>query len=419
MLRLSTLPEWLCYIQTLQKKTIQLGLSRVQRVLQAIGVTRFPCPVITVAGTNGKGSTVRMLEAAYHRADYKVATFTSPALFAFNEMIRINETPLSDEGIIEAFQRITQIAGHEELTPFEFHTIAALLIFSECPLDVIVLEVGLGGRLDAVNTIDADVAVITSISLDHTEYLGNTREAIGREKAGILRAHKPAVIGDLDMPASIKEVATEVGAPLYRIGSAFSFERDQNEWHWYSTLSSLPHLPVPALLLQNVSCAMMVIALLNERLPVTTDVIRLTLQEVSLIGRQQVIEGPITQIVDVSHNPASIAMLAAFLHEHTISGKTLAVFSMLADKDIKACIDAIKGEIDEWWIAELQDKRATDLSTLSHLLENARVNFQRADSIQLAYASALQHAKEGDRVVVFGSFHTVREALIDPVSGYS
>lgn len=407
---LSTLPEWLCYLRSLHKEQIHLGLERVQHVLKALHIARFSCPVITVAGTNGKGSTVRGLEAIYHRAGYKVATFTSPPLFSYNEQIRINEVPVDDHCIINAFSRITQIEGFESLTPFEFQTIAALLIFSANPLDVIILEVGLGGRLDAVNAIDADIAVITSISLDHTEWLGTTRNAIAYEKAGIFRAGIPAVIGENDIPESIYQVASERHSTLYRQNVEFSFQQHDQTWTWSWDDLTLFDLPQPSLLLQNMSTVLMVAMLLQDRLPVSEECLRETLKEVRLPGRIEVEKGPITHIFDVSHNPASVALLSTFLHAHPIRGKTIAVFSMLSDKDIQESIRCIHMEIDEWWIAPLNDPRAAAVDVISELLKNQAAVYHIADSIKTAYQEANNHSKIGDRIIIFGSFHTVKEA---------
>jgi len=407
-MKLSTLQDWLSYLQA--KQVIKLGLDRVQRVLSNLTI-QFICPIITVAGTNGKGSTVKVLEAIYHRAGFNVASFTSPMLLTFNEQIRINEIPLDDASIMRAFEVISESEGADELTPFEFQTVTALYLFSQRPIDVMILEVGLGGRLDAVNAIDADVAVITSISLDHTEYLGKTREAIGYEKAGIMRQGRPAVIGEIDIPDSVIRKASEVGAILYRQGIEFSYARDDVTWHWQSALCSLSDLPIPSLFLQNVSSALMTVTLLNDSLPVSDQVVRDALKNVTLDGRIQVMAGDVTRIFDVSHNPASVALLAQYLREHPISGKTYAVFSMLSDKDIAASIDVVRAEIDEWWVAELEDKRAMSVHDLSDALGLAGVMFYCAESIKSAYDTAWQRATIGDRVVIFGSFHTVAEVL--------
>lgn len=410
-MRFSTLPEWLDFLQSLHAQPINLGLERVRHVLTKLGITSFHCPVVTVAGTNGKGSTVRGLEAIFHRAKYRVATFTSPPLFSYNEQIRINEKPLDDLSICKAFDVIAQVEGCELLTPFEFQTIAALYIFSTAPLDVIVLEVGLGGRLDAVNAIDADIAVITSISLDHTEWLGNTRHAIAFEKAGIMRTGKPAVIGETDIPESIEQVASERGAILYRQNVEFSFKRHDLDWEWRSANKSLIALPQPSLSLQNMSTVLMVTTLLSDSLPVSDEVIREVLADVTLPGRIQVVRDPITCIFDVSHNPASVALLAQYLRDHPISGKTFAVFSMFADKDISESIASIHQTIDEWWIAPLQDKRAATLEKMSTILSKQDALFHQTESIKTAYHLVRDRSGMSDRIVVFGSFHTVKEAL--------
>lgn len=408
-MRFSTLQAWLDFLQSLHSKPIQLGLERVTRVLKALHITGFGCPVVTVAGTNGKGSTVRGIEAIFHQAGYHVASFTSPFLFSYNEQIRIAATPVHDDIIMRAFDAITQVDGYQALTPFEFQTIAALFIFHHLKLDLIILEVGLGGRLDAVNAIDPDIAVITSIDLDHMAWLGHTRDAIAYEKAGIMRSKQPAVIGESAIPESLYAVAREKGAMLYRQGIEFSFETHDQGWNWKGDAKSLIGLPRPSLLLQNMSTVLMVVQLLSEQLPVTEAIIRQVLREVTLIGRIQVVPGDVTTIFDVSHNPASVAQLAHYLREHPIAGKTIAVFSMLADKDIADSIKQIASQVDEWWIAPLQDPRAASIDMIGSALFDVGETFQVCDTLFRAYEVARASAGRDDRLVVFGSFHTVKE----------
>lgn len=412
MKHLSTLSEWVSWVEKIHSTEIELGLERVKTIGNRLQLLHPPCPVITVGGTNGKGSTVGSLEAIYLASGYQAGAFTSPYLFRLNEEIRINGQPVSDEDLCRAFSQIENARSGISLTPFEFYTLAALLIFQERKLDVIILEVGLGGRLDAVNIIDADIAVVTNIDIDHVKFLGGTRELIAVEKAGIFRSQKPAICGDPNPPATLTERAEEIGARLFCQGRDFSYEAGKADWSWHSQHKQYSALPYNSLLLQNMSTALMAVSLLQARLPVADQAVRQGLQNIRLTGRIQTIPGPVPEIYDVSHNPQAVGLLSERLKSTPVAGKTLAVFSMLADKDIQQCVQLISSQIDAWYVAPLRDKRAAAREKLEEIFSQADArSVQFFPSIQDAYDHASGAAQTGDRVVVFGSFHTVADVL--------
>lgn len=406
----NSLPSWLNYIASLHSQEIVLGLERVKVVLECLGWTAAPPPVMTVGGTNGKGSCVATLERIYQEAGYRVGAFTSPILYRHNELLRIQGCETADTLFCEAYEKIESHRADLLLTPFEYHTLAVLDILHRQNLDVWILEVGLGGRLDAVNVIDADVSIVTSIGIDHVEFLGGTRESIGFEKAGIFRSHRPAVCGDFDPPLSLQDYAKKVEAPFYCQGQAFSFTEGETSWNWRGQKSIYSGLPYSQLAPQNISTAFMAIELLQERLPVSKTAIYKAIQKLSLPGRIEIREGPVTEIHDVAHNPAAVAHLAKHLKQHPASGKTRAIFSMLADKDLIGSLREIKNQIDEWYVAPLLVKRGASLESL-------RIGFQTAEidtvffyeSLSQAEKAARGVAQENDRLLFFGSFHTVSE----------
>jgi dihydrofolate synthase/folylpolyglutamate synthase len=409
-MHLKDLAEWLDWIQKIHFKSIDLGLLRALEVGKRLNVLTPSCAVIAVAGTNGKGSTVAGLEAIYGEAGYCVAAFTSPYLFRFNEQFRLSGKEVSDEAIKEAFERVENARGDISLTSFEFYTLAAFDIFSRANVDVCILEVGLGGRLDAVNIMDADIAIVTSIDLDHVALLGNTREKIAHEKAGIFRAGKPAISGDFNPPGTLKEDANTIGAPLFLQGQQFAFEDEELTWNWWSEKLRFNGLPKPRLLLQNMSTVLMAIELLQSRLPVKREAIENGLKKVKLPGRIQVVEGEIPHVYDVSHNPAAVLLLSDYLKKHPVLGKTHAVFSMLGDKDINETIRIIQEDIDQWYVAEIANERRATLNELKqHFLRCDIDSVLWFDSMKEASGRANQEAVKGDRVLVFGSFHTVAE----------
>ena len=410
---LRNLADWLAYIASLHPEEIELGLERVRRARQRLAINPS-CPIIIIAGTNGKGSCAAGLTSIYRAAGYAVGTFTSPYLFTFNEQVSINGQPVTDEALCSAFRKVGEACMGIELTTFEFLTLAALLIFTGQPLDVLILEVGLGGRLDAVNVMDADVAIVTSIAIDHVDWLGATRELIGKEKAGIFRSARPAICGDQDPPHSLVAYAEQIGAVLYRQGREFSYAEEKSSWSFSSHTQKKAYqaLPLTSLATQNMSTVLMAVTLLQPQLPVSEKTLRHALAHIHLPGRIQIIEGEVQKIYDVSHNPASVQHLATRLQSMPHQGKTFAVFSMLADKDISASIDAIKSVIDEWHIAPLPQtiKRSANIEQLKAAFHGSEIIHIHA-SVEEAFFAAGQRATRGDRIVVFGSFHTVAALL--------
>lgn len=405
------LKEWLCRLQSLHAVDMDLSLERVREVAERLDLLKPTATVITVGGTNGKGSCVAALEAFYMAEGYKVGAFTSPALFRHNEYVRVQRVNATDEQFCQAFEKIDAARGDITLTLFEFNALAAFIIFQAAELDVWILEVGLGGRFDAVNVIDADVALVASIGIDHVDWLGDTREKIAYEKAGIFRSDKPAVCGDFEPPVTLTDYAQEIGTALYCQNQHFGFECEESTWNWWSEQTRLENLPLTALALQNMSTSLMAIELLQEKLPVKPDTIRQALAQITLPGRIQVVPGDVTKIYDVSHNPAAAEFLATWLRNNECQGKTYAVFSMLADKDIVQTIWIMKDLIDEWFTAPLAGPRAASTSMMEYCFRKANVhsaNFYL--SIADAHTAAIAKARPMDRIVVFGSFHTVAEA---------
>ena len=415
-MRFQTLPDWLRWQEQLHPKSIDLGLSRVHEVWRRMHSEDFACPVITVGGTNGKGSCVAILQAIYHEAGYAVGSYTSPHLWRYNERICINGEPVSDDAICEAFARVDTARQDTSLTYFEFGTLAALDIFKQQPLDVIILEVGLGGRLDAVNIIDADVALITSIDIDHAQWLGSDRESIAREKAGILRGKNVGVVVDPDPPASLVAYAQSLGNRLLRWGKEFNTRQDEGSWSWHSAASHRVGLPRPALTgehqLRNAAGVIMAIETLQPRLPVMQAHLRLGLLSVRLPGRFQLEPGDVTHIYDVAHNPAAAQQLASTLKTAHMTGALHAVFSALADKDIAGIVAPLCTLVKHWYIAPLSAQRGAGLQTIEESVRSGCPQAQIAPFPDLAqaYAAANQQAVPGDTVLVYGSFYTVAQS---------
>jgi dihydrofolate synthase/folylpolyglutamate synthase len=380
------------------------------------------CPVITVGGTNGKGSTCAMLDAIYRHAGYRVGQYTSPHLLRFNERVRIAGNEAEDETLVAAFARVEQARTASDpptpLTYFEFSTLAALHVFAGARLDVLVLEVGLGGRLDAVNVIDADVAVVTAIDIDHVDYLGPTREDIGREKAGIFRAGNPAFCGDIDPPRSLVAHAAAVGAPLWRIGHEYAYRAMGTQWSYRGPGGSRYGLPIPALRgayqLANAATALAATDAARERLPVSAGAVRGGLVGVELAGRFQVLPGRPTTVLDVAHNPQAARAFAATLGDMGFHPRTIAVFAMLADKDIDGVVAAVAPRVDAWFVAPLPGPRGASAVRIAHAIEDAGVSAQSIHTfgdVQQAFAAAQERANEADRIAAFGSFLTVAAVL--------
>jgi dihydrofolate synthase / folylpolyglutamate synthase len=405
-----SLTEWLDWIKTLHTQEIDLGLERVFEVARRLDVLNPNVSIVTVGGTNGKGSCVAALSAIYLAAGYRIGAFTSPFLFHFNEQVQIQGMAAKDDDFCAAFDQVFAACGEITLTPFEWTTLAAFIMFKTAKLDIWILEVGLGGRYDAVNILDADVALIASISLDHTDWLGHTREMIAYQKAGIFRANKPAVCGDIDPPQSLLDEPVE---KLYCQMKQFGFECAGNGWNWWSEKDRLEQLPRPKLALQNISTVLMAIELLQKKRPVPRTAIFEGLKNVHLSGRIQVIPGDVAVIYDVSHNPASAQLLAEYLQQHPCVGQTTAVFSMLADKDVVSTLNVIKALVGSWEIAPLHVARGASGDFLMRCFFDAGIVMARLhESIEKAFAKAKQAAQKGDRIVVFGSFHTVAKAAV-------
>ena len=409
------LAGWLAYIEQQHPQSIALGLERVGRVRDLMGLAPA-VPVITVAGTNGKGSTCAMLEAILAAAGYRVGLYTSPHLMRYNERVRIAGREAGDAALVSAFARVeaarTESDGDTRLTYFEFGTLAAVDLFLRSAVDVLVLEVGMGGRLDAVNAFDADCAIVTSVGLDHMDYLGATREAIGYEKAGIFRAGKPAVLADPAAPASVLAHAQAIGARLLRIGQDFGYQTQGDRWSYWGPAGRKSGLAYPALhggiQLQNASAALAALETLCERLPVSMRDLRQGLAAVELPGRFQLLPGRPALVLDVGHNPQAAAVLAQNLSELGSCSGTSAVFGMLRDKDIAGVVRLLAKHIDRWFVCTLPPPRGAPASQLAQALRQAGVDAVREfENPAQAYAAACSGAAENDRIVVFGSFHTV------------
>ncbi len=413
-MKFNTLDAWLDWQSNLHPSEIELGLDRVSEVWQKMQPGRLTPVVITVAGTNGKGSCIAFLDATLRAAGYQVGCYTSPHLTRYNERVRVAGEEASDSQLCDAFTKVDVARGETPLTYFEFGTLAALDIFADAQLDVIVLEVGLGGRLDAVNIIDPDVAVITTIDMDHTDWLGDTKEQIGAEKAGILRQQIPLVFGDPNIPQSVVDAAEALQAPLWLCDRDYGFQRLENGWNWQSRTKSRHALPFPYLRggfqLKNASTALMVLELVTSRLPLDQRAVRIGLQEAALPGRFQLLGRDPVTVLDVGHNVQAMQTLSDNLSDLFCSGRTLAVFSMLSDKMIGDSIDAIKSRVDEWYVGALPTPRSESPGALTELLVSAGVKQEQVHSfvdIPAAMRAAQGEAGESDRILVFGSFYTV------------
>lgn len=400
----SPLASWLYYLEHLHSQAIELGLERVRSVATRLDLLK-PAPyVFTVAGTNGKGTTCRTLEAILIAQGYRVGVYSSPHLIRYTERVRIQGEELPESAHCQAFSLIEKGRGDTSLTYFEFGTLSAFQLFKQANLDVVILEVGLGGRLDATNIVDCDIAVITSIALDHMDWLGNDRESIGREKAGIFRGTKPAVVGEPDMPQSIADVADSLKAPLYRRGNEWSFEVESSgeRWQWQAGPQVFKNLPLPNVPLPNAATALA--ALNYSSLNVGKDAIYQGLLEASLPGRFQIIGQSPMRILDVAHNPHAAAYLAQRLAAlPNRGGKVYAVVGMLADKDIEGTLALLKPLVDIWYCAPLEGPRGAKAEQLAQYLTESRVFLD----VKQAWQQALLDADSHDTIIVCGSFHTV------------
>jgi dihydrofolate synthase/folylpolyglutamate synthase len=414
-----SLEQWLAYQAQVHPQAIDLGLERLREVLERLHWRQPKLPVITIAGTNGKGSVSAYCAAILRAAGFRVGTFTSPHLRDYRERIRVHDRLARPQELEEVFERIEIARGSVALTFFEFNALAALLIFEAEGLDAWVLEIGMGGRLDAVNVVEPDVAVVTSIGLDHQEYLGDTLEAIAREKAGIFRSGKPAVIGGREPSLALEEAARSLDAPLKRLAIEYNFIREGDGWRYRGTRWDLPHLPAPALLgdiqFTNAATAIAALEEISPRLKIPATAIARGLADVELPGRfQWVAPGRSSPgwVLDVAHNPDAARVLARNLKSSPVAGQTLAVCGILADKDAKQIASVLSPCIDAWWCASLDGARGRsgqDLATT--IADEVAGKVSAADSVGAACAAAWNAAGASDRIVVFGSFHTVGPAL--------
>jgi len=415
---MKTLDDWLAHCEQLHPKTIDMGLDRVRAVAERMGL-RFDCPVFTVAGTNGKGSTCAMLEAILTQAGFRTGLFTSPHLVRFEERCRIRGQNVDASDLVAAFARVESARAEISLTYFEFTTLAILDTLARAGLDAVILEVGLGGRLDAVNIIDTDCAIITSIDIDHAELLGDTREKIGFEKAGILRTGRPAIVSDPVPPQSVIDRATEIGADLWLLGRDFNYSGDKQQWAWAGRGRRYAGLAYPALRganqLINASGVLAALTAMRQQLPVTAQAVRNGLALVDLPGRFQVVPGQPALVLDVAHNPHSVAALALNLDAMGFYPTTHAVFGAMADKDLTPMLQRMDPLVDRWYFTDLPTPRAASGAALQAAWQAVT---KRTDAVSAVFSTPLDalhaaaaKAQAADRIVVFGSFYTVGGVL--------
>jgi dihydrofolate synthase/folylpolyglutamate synthase len=419
----NSLADWLHYLESIHTRSIDLGLERVAEVARRLEL-QLDAVKIVVGGTNGKGSTCAMLEAILLAAGYRVGLYTSPHLIDFTERARINGDVVADTAFTAQFAAIEAVRREISLTYFEYTTLAVFLLFAQAKLDVIVLEVGLGGRLDAVNIVDADCAIVTSVDLDHMDWLGDTREKIGFEKAHIFRAGKPAICSDPVPPQSLLDYADSIGAELWLFGRDFNYSGDRQQWGFGGRNQRRSGLAYPALRganqLLNASAALAALESLRDRLPVPQQAVRLGLSQATLPGRFQILPGQPAVILDVAHNPHAAAVLAQNLDNMSFHPYTYAVFGMLNDKDIGGVVAKMGERVDHWLCAGLEGPRGTDAATLAERVKAGLPPLKSgADAATIevfpnpaaAFTAARERAGEGDRIVVFGSFATVAAVL--------
>lgn len=419
-----TLDAWLAHIEALHPKSIAMGLDRVQTVVNSLALKPI-IPIITIAGTNGKGSTCAMLEAIYNEAGYRVGCYTSPHLVRYNERVRVNGHSVKDADLCKAFAEVEAARGEVALTYFEMGTLAAVWHFVQSALNVVILEVGMGGRLDAVNVFEPSCAIVTSIDLDHMEYLGDTREKIGFEKAGIYRSAKVAICGDENPPNSLIDYAAQIGANLQLINRDFRGKKSADGWQYEANnihlnlpniQLNLPNLALHGdFQLNNAASVVCAVQHLNDVLPVLPTSIDAALRAVTLMGRfHQVRSNPLI-IVDVAHNPQAAKSLAHNLQNTPCAGRTLAVFAMLADKDIEGVIDALVPHISAWYLADIHNVRGAKAEYLQQKLQQELLDqatpINLFENVSIALQAACKDVAKNDRIIVFGSFYTVAEAI--------
>jgi len=418
-LRFKTVTEWLTWQEGLNPKEIELGLNRVLQVKQCLDLAQLDFKVLTVAGTNGKGSSVAILSSILNVAGYRVGAYTSPHLIRYNERITINDQEISDQELCCAFEQVDQARGDIPLTYFEFGTLAALVYFKNvAKLDVVILEVGLGGRLDAVNAFEPNIALITTIDIDHTDWLGDTRESIAKEKAGILRKNIPLVYNELNPPQALLREVERLAVNAYYYGVDYKYDKTANGWTWTGPDNITNNLVKPSLMGEiqylNASGALMVLTLLKDKFVVSQDAINQGLKKPILAGRYQVIHQKYDHIFDVAHNVQSAAALVKTLSQDNCNGQTHAIFAMLSDKDMAGVIDELKSEIDLWHVPQLNAQRAASVSTITEIISSIVPGATKVNayaSVSETYTQVLNMMQENDRIVIFGSFYVVAGVL--------
>jgi dihydrofolate synthase/folylpolyglutamate synthase len=417
MPRFNSLPDWLDWQETLHPRKIDPGLERVTMVAERLQLLQPDFAVITVAGTNGKGSSVALLESVLLAAGYRTGAYTSPHLQRYNERIRLQGKEVDDASLCSAFACVDEARGDDTLSYFEFGTLAALALFSRASLDIVVLEVGMGGRLDAVNVLENDAALITSIDIDHSAWLGADRESIGREKAGILRALRPAVCSDPHPPSSIVHRAHELEAHWFCLGQQFNYQSTDSDWCWQGVNSVLDGLPLPSLVgrhqLNNAAGVLMVLESLAGVYPVTRTAIEHGLQSVTLPGRCQIQAGEVELVFDVAHNTDSAECLSQVLRNRPVAGANRVVLAMLDDKDICGFTAVFEPLVDDWYLATLDGERGLTAHELQERMCPTGVDrkLHCFQDVAGAFLQAKAASASGDRVIVCGSFVTVAEAL--------
>jgi len=426
-MRFNSLDAWLNWQSSLNPAEIDLGLERITDVLRRMGLSQqFDCPLIMVAGTNGKGSVVAMLEAMASAAGYSVCSYTSPHILRYNERLRIRGEEIDDSSLCESFERIDQARGEAALTYFEFGTLAAIDCFKRAQPELVIMEVGLGGRLDAVNIMQPDVSVITPIAIDHTDWLGENREAIAVEKAGILRENKPAICGDTDPPVSLLEIAEQKSVELFQIGSHFSIEQhpiqQQGCWQLHSPFGSLQNLPEPSLTgdfqKSNAATAIVALQALTTKLAISADNIRQGLAAVRLKGRFEIVKQQPRVIIDVAHNSHAVTSLVTQLQTQPVAGKTHLVIAMLADKPVSEVVEILLPVADGWYTAGLEEaSRGLSSSEMEAIVKAVLLAHNGADvklcaalTVEAAIDTVMSVAQANDRIVILGSFYTVAAA---------
>lgn len=416
-MRFSTLDQWLDWQLSLHPSEIELGLERVAAVWRRLSPAGLSSLVVTVAGTNGKGSCVAMLDAICRQAGYSVATYTSPHLVRYNERIKLDGVAIDDQRLCEAFDAVDRARGASSLTYFEFGTLAALYLFAQRPPDLVILEVGLGGRLDAVNIIDADLAIITTIDIDHVDWLGHNREAIGREKAGIMRALKPAVLADPAMPGSVFEQAERIGAEVLAAGRDYCFTEIPQGWRWSGPHGTEFELPMPGLTgegqLENAAAVVMACQRLRPLLKISEAALLKGLEQVRLPGRLQLLPGAPKVLLDVAHNRQAFEGLLASLDRMAPQARVLAVFGLLHDKDVAAAAEVLRERVEQWHIMDLPGSRGRSSASLAQALkaEGVSASLQTWPDFASAFQAAHSSAHENDLILIFGSFLVVGEAM--------